>query len=70
MLSKFFDIVYTTTGGGPNFSTETLVTYIYTRAFEVNRMGYASALSVCLFILILIITIILYTRMLIQEKNN
>ena len=72
LISAFqvFDIVYTTTGGGPNFSTETLVTYIYTRAFEVNRMGYASALSVCLFILILIITIILYTRMLIQEKNN
>ena len=27
---QVFDIVYTTTGGGPNFTTETLVTYIYT----------------------------------------
>ncbi len=71
LISSFqvFDIVYTTTGGGPNFSTETLVTYIYTRAFEVYRMGYASAVSVCLFIIILIITIVTYTGMLKQEKD-
>lgn len=71
LISSFqvFDIVYTTTGGGPNFSTETLVTYIYTRAFEVYRMGYASAVSVCLFIIILVITIITYTGMLKQEKD-
>ena len=59
---QVFDIVYTTTGGGPNFTTETLVTYIYTRAFEVNRMGYATAVSECLFGLILVITICLYSR--------
>ncbi|HEX2945231.1 MAG TPA: sugar ABC transporter permease [Clostridia bacterium] len=71
LISSFqvFDIVYTTTGGGPNFSTETLVSFIYTRAFEVNRMGYASAVSVCLFIIILVITIALYSGMLKQEKE-
>ena len=63
---QVFDIVYTTTGGGPNFTTETLVTYIYTRAFEVNRMGYATAVSECLFGLILVITICHYSRMLKQ----
>jgi len=67
---QVFDIVYTTTGGGPNFTTETLVTYIYTRAFEVYKMGYASAVSVCLFIIILIITVVLYSRMLVQERKN
>lgn len=66
---QVFDIVYTTTGGGPNFTTETLVTYVYTRAFEVNRMGYATAVSECLFGLILIITICLYSRMLKQENE-
>ena len=55
---QVFDIVYTTTGGGPNFTTETLVTYIYTRAFEVNRMGYATAVSECLFGLILVYCIV------------
>ena len=66
---QVFDIVYTTTGGGPNFTTETLVTYIYTRAFEVNRMGYATAVSECLFGLILVITICLYSRMLKQVNE-
>lgn len=66
---QVFDIVYTTTGGGSNFTTETLVTYVYTRAFEVNRMGYATAVSECLFGLILIITICLYSRMLKQENE-
>ena len=66
---QVFDIVYTTTGGGPNFTTETLVTYVYTRAFEVNRMGYATAVSECLFGLILVITICLYSRMLKQENE-
>lgn len=66
---QVFDIVYTTTRGGPNFTTETLVTYVYTRAFEVNRMGYATAVSECLFGLILIITICLYSRMLKQENE-
>lgn len=66
---QVFDIVYTTTGGGPNFTTETLVTYIYTRAFEVNRMGYATAVSECLFGLLLVITICLYSRMLKQENE-
>ena len=61
---QVFDIVYTTTGGGPSLTTETLVSYIYTRGFEVFRMGYASALSVVLLGLILIITVIMYGAML------
>lgn len=66
---QVFDIVYTTTGGGPSLSTETLVSYIYTRGFEVFRMGYASALSVVLLGLILIITVITYGTMLRDEKD-
>lgn len=66
---QVFDIVYTTTGGGPSLTTETLVSYIYTRGFEVFRMGYASALSVVLLGLILIITVIMYGAMLKGEKD-
>jgi len=66
---QVFDIVYTTTGGGPSLTTETLVTYIYTRGFEVFRMGYASALSVVLLGLILIITVIMYSAMLRGERE-
>lgn len=61
---QIFDIIYTTTNGGPNFTTESTVSYIYTRAFTSGgRMGYASAMSVLLFIIIMIVTIILYRQM-------
>lgn len=67
---QVFDLIFTTTGGGPNFTTESMVTYIYTRAFSTsNRLGYASALSEILFALILIITVILYSKMYLKETT-
>lgn len=61
---QIFDIIYTTTNGGPNYTTESTVSYIYTRAFtSAGRMGYASALSVVLFSIIMAVTIVLYSRM-------
>ncbi len=61
---QIFDIIYVTTNGGPNYTTESTVSYIYTRAFASNSsMGYASAMSVILFIIIMFITVILYRRM-------
>lgn len=61
---QVFDLVFTLTDGGPNFTTETLVTYVYNKAFDVgNRMGYATAMSEFLFVIIMIITLIQYTIM-------
>jgi len=61
---QIFDIVYVTTNGGPNYTTESTVTYIYSRAFSSgSRMGYASAMSVILFIFIMIVTVIMYRKM-------
>ena len=58
---QVFDLIYTLTDGGPNFTTETLVAYIYTKAFDRgNRMGYATAMSEFLFVFIMIITLIQY----------
>ena len=54
-----FDQIYVMTGGGPLNSTETLVSYIYDRGFQtMHDLGYASAISVYLFILIAVITFI------------
>jgi len=65
---QVFDIVYTITGGGPAYSTETLVSYVYARAFEQSsRLGYATAMAEWLFLLIMLITVVLYTRMNKQE---
>ena len=52
-----FDQIYVMTGGGPMNSTETLVSYIYDRGFQtMHDLGYASTISVFLFLLIAVIT--------------
>lgn len=51
---------YSMTKGGPLNSSLTFVLYIYRRAFDNFQMGYASALSVILFIVILVLTIVIF----------
>lgn len=55
-----FDLPYIMTKGGPDFHTETIVQYIYDRGFRTApySLGYASAISVYLFLIIAIITFI------------
>jgi len=53
---KQFAIPMVMTGGGPASATETLTINILDRAFNYNMFGYASSISVILFILVLIIT--------------
>lgn len=53
---KAFDLVFAMTGGGPNYSTEIIATYIYGVAFEGYQFGYASAISVIFMIIIAFIT--------------
>jgi ABC-type sugar transport system permease subunit len=50
-----FDVVWIMTHGGPLWSTETVSTYVYKRAFDWNTfdLGYPSAIAVVWFILIL-----------------
>ena len=55
---KLFTQVNIMTKGGPNGSTNTLVHYIYQSGFAGQKIGYASAASVILFLLILIIFLI------------
>jgi multiple sugar transport system permease protein len=53
-----FDLIYVMTGGGPGFSTMMLVQYIFRSAFVTSEMGYASAVGVALYGLILGFTIL------------
>jgi multiple sugar transport system permease protein len=48
---------------GPLKSTNTVVNYIYEKGFSSSEMGYASAMSFVLFVVILIITLIQYRVM-------
>lgn len=56
---KAFDVVYALTNGGPVRSTQVMGLNIYEEAFHGNtRFGYASAKSIILFFIILIVTLI------------
>ncbi len=66
---QVFDQVYVTTGGGPQRKTETLVYYIYKIGFtNPFDLGYASAISVLLLIVILAISLPVYFKMFKAEE--
>ena len=53
-----FDSMSVITEGGPGISTKSILLYIYEKGFQSYNMGYASALSLALFIVILIVSLI------------
>lgn len=55
---KVFDLVSVMTNGGPGRATNVLVLHIYNTAFINYEFGYASAISMVLFLIVLVITII------------
>jgi len=55
---QVFDSIQVLTGGGPGDASRSLVMYIYENAFQLFQMGYASAISITLFIIIMILTLI------------
>jgi multiple sugar transport system permease protein len=55
---QVFDQAYMLTKGGPGNSTITIVYYIYNKGFGGLEMGYASALSFLLFMIIFVFSLI------------
>ncbi len=56
-MFQVFDVIYSLTGGGPGRATQSVAINIYQEAFTGNiRYGYATAKSMVLFLIILIIT--------------
>lgn len=55
---QIFDTVAVTTQGGPVDSTRVLVWYIYQNAFAFFKMGYATAMSMVLFVLLVVLTLL------------
>lgn len=53
---KVYDIIKVLTNGGPGQSSNVLVYAVYHYGFKMYDMGYASAISVLVFIIILIVT--------------
>lgn len=54
---QIFDEPYLITGGGPGDASATISLYIYELAFETKTMGYASTVSLGLFVVIMAITV-------------
>ena len=65
-----FDLIWVMTGGGPLWSTETVSTYVYKRAFEWNTfdLGYPSAIAVLWFLIILAVIAVI-TRVARQRER-
>ncbi|MGV8882708.1 MAG: carbohydrate ABC transporter permease [Rhodoglobus sp.] len=61
---QLFDLVYTTTRGGPLDSTKTVVYFLWEKAFKSLQFGYGSAVAYVLFGATLLITIavVIYSR--------
>lgn len=58
-LLRFFDTIYITTQGGPGSASTTLNIYAYKTGFVFFHMGYASALMIALFLIVLVIVLAL-----------
>ena len=60
---KAFDTIYVITQGGPGSASETINIYLYLQAFAFYNMGYASAVVVVFFALILTLAaLLMWTR--------
>ena len=57
---QVFNQAYVMTQGGPNNATLFYIFYLYRTAFTESEMGYASALAWVLFMVIMVITILLF----------
>ena len=55
---KVFDLILVMTNGGPGQSTLVLSQYIYQKGFIENQFGYASSVSVVLFLICIVVTIV------------
>jgi multiple sugar transport system permease protein len=55
---KVFDQIYLILAGGPNYASRPAIEWIYDTAFTSQRVGYASAGSFILFIVILIVSFV------------
>ena len=60
MTFQSFTNVYIATNGGPLDSTLFYVLYLYQKAFSLLEMGYASAMAWILFLMVLVLTIIIF----------
>lgn len=55
---KLFDPIISLTNGGPGYQTHSLMTYLNTQYFLKEKAGYASAIGIFTFVLIMVVAVI------------
>ena len=65
---KVFDQMYIMTAGGPNFATRSLLQYVYDEGFTNFRVGYAAAVSMLFFLVVLAVSAVWFTLVRRQEE--
>jgi len=66
---KVFDQMYIMTSGGPNFATRSILELVYDEGFTNYRVGYASALSMLFFIVVLAVSAVWFWLVRNQERS-
>jgi multiple sugar transport system permease protein len=64
-----FPIIWAMTQGGPANSTDIMVTYLYKLAFRWGKLGEASAVSLLMFAVLLVFTVV-YVRLAMREGET
>lgn len=59
---KVFDQIYLMVKGGPNDATRPILEYVYDVGFTGYRLGYASAISVIFFVLVVLVSLVQFVR--------
>ena len=66
---KVFDQMYLMTSGGPNFVTRSVLQLVYDEGFTNFRVGYASAISMLFFLVVLAVSAVWFGLVRRQEGN-
>lgn len=65
---QVFDTIYVMTGGGPNRASSSLIYFLYDEGFKFLDFGYASAIGIVLFAIVLVLSLV--QRRFIEEKET
>jgi len=69
-IFNYYDLPWVMTGGGPPESTQTTPLYAYRRAFSSYKMGEGSAITIILFLILIMFSIIYFSMKQRQGKNE
>ena len=66
---QIFDPMFIMTAGGPGDATRSMVLYTYQQAFQAFDVGYGAAVSIVVFLVIMIVTLIQFrlSRLWVQQ---